>query len=488
MAADGDNDTERSARASERPSEPPREPASEPPSSERPPPSEAPRIEAPSSVAPPSTGVQEPLDPREAFEGRLVQDILAAERFRAALLLVIPTLALFVLVVEGNAYPDAIASVLHGRFDRTPVGFFLMVVAGFELYVLTWIRGLLARRERPPLMRRYVHAFVETSLPTAVILYYASIDGPSQALLMPSAFVYSIFILLSTLGLDFFLCFFTGLVAATEYAAIAVLWGVDDKHAVPESLASLPHHLGKAVLLLVGGIAAGFVARRLRSSFTRAIESVGDRARIIGVFGQHVSPEVVERLVAGKAEAKSEHRLVCVMFFDIRNFTAFSEAKSADAVVDYLNVVFEATIDAVVSRHGIVNKFLGDGFMAVFGAPIAEENASDAAIGAALDMVARVEALVASGQIPPTTIGIGLHTGDAVVGNIGSPQRREYTVIGDVVNVASRIEALNKELGAQILVSDDTWTASGRTDADAKAHEAIVIRGRKQPIRVWQLA
>jgi len=477
MAADGDERADGAERSSE---PPPSEPPSEPPA-----PSEAPS-EAPASSAPSSA--QALLDPREAFEHRLVHDILAAERFRAILLLVIPTVALFVLVVEGNAYPDAIASFLHGRFDRTPVGFFLMVVSGFELYVLYWIRGLLTRGERPSMARRYAHAFVETSLPTAIILYYASIDGPSQALLMPSAFVYSIFILLSTLGLDFFLCFFTGVVAATEYAAIAVLWGVDDRQAVPESLASLPHHLGKAVLLLVGGIAAGFVARRLRISFTRAIESVGERARIIGVFGQHVSPEVVERLVAGKAEVKSEHRLVCVMFFDIRNFTAFSEAKSADAVVDYLNVVFEVTIDAVVSRHGIVNKFLGDGFMAVFGAPIAEENASNAAIGAAIDMVERVEALVASGKIPPTTIGIGLHTGDAVVGNIGSPQRREYTVIGDVVNVASRIEALNKELGAQILVSDDTWQASGRTDAGAKVHEAITIRGRKQPIRVWQVA
>jgi adenylate cyclase len=426
-------------------------------------------------------------DPRETFERRLVREILGAERVRARLLFAIPTIALFALVVVGGAYPETVALLLHGRIDTAPVGLFLIIVAGFELYVLFWIRGLLERDEAPKTGRRYLHAFVETSMPTAVILYYATGDGPVQALLMPSAFVYSIFILLSTLGLDFFLCTFTGVVAAGEYALIAFLWGTDDTRVVETALSSVPHHLGKAVVLLVSGVAAGFVARRLRKSFTSAIESVGERARILGVFGQHVSPEVVERLIAGKTEVKSEIRTVCVMFLDIRNFTAFSENKSPGEVVDYLNDVFEATIDAVVSRHGIVNKFLGDGYMAVFGAPIHEENASRAAVDAALDIVERIERLVADGTIPPTKVGIGLHTGDAVVGNIGSAQRREYTVIGDVVNVASRIESLNKELRSQVLVSDETWTASGRTDVNAIAHDAIQVRGRKQPVRIWQL-
>ena len=427
-------------------------------------------------------------DPRETFERRLVRDMLGAERVRARLLFAIATIALFALVIVGGAYPDAVAALLHGRIDTAPVGLFLIVVAGFELYVLFWIRGLLTRDEAPKTGRRYLHALVETSMPTAVILYYATGDGPVQALLMPSAFMYSIFILLSTLGLDFFLSAFTGLVAAAEYALIAFLWASGDTRVAEAALSSVPHHLGKATVLLVSGVAAGFVARRLRRSFTSAIESVGERARIVSVFGQHVSPEVVERLIAGKTEVKSETRTVCVMFLDIRNFTGFCENKSPEEVVDYLNDVFEATIDAVVSRHGIVNKFLGDGYMAVFGAPIHEDNASRAGVDAALDIVARVEKLVAAGTIPPTQVGIGLHTGDAVVGNIGSAQRREYTVIGDVVNVASRIESLNKELHSRVLVSDETWSASGRDDVEAVPHEAIHVRGRQQAVRIWQLA
>jgi adenylate cyclase len=426
-------------------------------------------------------------DARATFEVELGREILGAERFRAMLLLAIPTVMLFALVIVRGASPDVFVALLHGHFDLAPVGLFLMAVAGFELFVLASIRKQRKRDTRPSTSSRYAQALVETSLPTAVVLYYAAVDGPVQALLMPSTFVYFVFILLSTLRLDFVLCTFTGLIAAGEYALIAIVWGASDLR-VDASLASLPHHLVKASILLVSGVAAGFVAQRLRRSFTRAIESVGERQRILGVFGQHVSPQVVERLVLGKTEVKSELRDVCVMFLDIRDFTAFSETKSPAEVVDYLNTVFESTIDAVADNHGIINKFLGDGFMAIFGAPIAEGESCAAAVSAALDIVARIEALVARGTIPPTRVGIGLHAGKAVVGNIGSAQRKEYTVIGDVVNVAARIEALNKQLGSQVLASEEVWNASIRPDIQAIARDSIAIRGRAQPVRVWQLA
>jgi adenylate cyclase len=428
------------------------------------------------------------LDPRNAFEEQLAREILQAERFRATILATIPSVLLFALVIMRGAYPNIVASLLHGNFDLGPVAMFLMAVAGFEILNLVWIRKMLEQRALASASRRYAQAFVETSLPTAAVVYYATIDGPVQALLMPSVFVYFVFILLSTLRLDFALCSFTGLVAAGEYAAITLLWATGDARIAEPALASVPHHLGKALILLVSGVAAGFVAQRLRRSFKRALESVGERQRILGVFGQHVSPEIVARLVAGEAEARSEMRDVCVMFLDIRDFTAFSEQRSPAEVVDFLNALFESTIDSVVSRHGVVNKFLGDGFMAIFGAPVAVGNSSAAAVDAALDIVARIDRLVAEGKLPPTKVGIGLHAGKAIVGNIGSAQRKEYTVIGDVVNVASRIEALNKELGSCILASEEVWTACGRADSDASPREEIAIRGRSQPVRVWQVA
>ncbi|HEY6460434.1 MAG TPA: adenylate/guanylate cyclase domain-containing protein [Polyangiaceae bacterium] len=436
-----------------------------------------------------------PENPREAFERRLGTEILAAERFRATLLAVLPTVAMLAFLAISSAYPDALTTLLRGKFDRAPVGLFLCAVAGFEFHVLYATEKMLRSGTRPSVARRYGYAFIETSLPTLVIVYYATILGPVQALLMPSASLYYVFILLATLRLDFALCAFTGLVAAVEYAGVAVFWGSLDTTVQEPVLTSLPQHLAKACVLLVAGIAAGFVARRLRRSFTRALESLEERARILGVFGQHVSPQVVERLVAGEAEGRSEVREVCVMFLDIRGFTAFAEKHGPEEVVTYLNVMFDAAVEAVVEHRGIVNKFLGDGFMAVFGAPIAEGNPCADAVAAGLDAIARVDALVADGRIPATRLGVGIHCGPAVVGNIGSLRRKEYTVIGDVVNVASRVEALNKDLGSRLLVTEEVWRGAGcvasadsGTDEAPVSREPLQIRGREMPVRIFQLA
>jgi adenylate cyclase len=441
----------------------------------------------PTSPAPPAA--PDVVDqPRVVFERHLAREILIAERLRATLLAVLPTVAMLAFLSISSAYPDAVTTLLHGKFDRAPVGLFLCAVAGFEFHVLYATERMLRSGVRPSAVRRYGYAFVETSLPTLVIVYYATIVGPVQALLMPSAFVYFLFIVLSTLRLDFFLCAFTGLVAAAEYAGLALFWGSADTSVAEPVLTSLPQHLAKACILLVAGIASGFVASRVRGSFSRAIESIEERARILGVFGQHVSPEVAQRLVARESEAGSEQREVCVLFLDIRGFTAFAEKRSAEQVVAYLNAIFDETVDAVTTHHGIVNKFLGDGFMAVFGVAEDAQDACAHAMTAGLETIERVKGLVSAGRIPATRIGLGLHAGPAVVGNIGSAQRKEYTVIGDVVNVASRVEALNKELGSQMLVTEEVWKGARRDDAPPKPREPLRVRGRETPIRIFQLA
>ncbi len=427
-------------------------------------------------------------DPKDAFERRLAREILVSERFRATFLAVLPTIATLVFLAVSSAYPDAVTWVLQGKFDRLPVGLFLGAVAAFEFHVLHATERLLRSGGRASALQRYGYAFVETSLPTLVILYYGTILGPVQSLLMPSAYVYFVFILLSTLRLDFALCAFTGLVAAVEYAAVALFWGADDVAVAEPGLTSLPQYMAKAAILLVAGVAAGFVAARLRHSFRRAIESLDERAHVLQVFGQHVSPEVVERLVTREANADGEQREVCVLFLDIRDFTAFAENRSAAQVVDYLNAIFAASVEAIHEHDGIVNKFLGDGFMAVFGAPDVIENPCGAAVDAGLDLLKRIQSLVADGRIPPTRVGLGLHAGPAIVGNLGSATRKEYTVIGDVVNVASRVETLNKELGSQMLVTDAVWTAARRATVHAIARESLHVRGRQAPVRIFQLA
>ena len=175
----------------------------------------------------------------------------------------------------------------------------------------------------------------------------------------------------------------------------------------------------------------------------------------------------------------------CMMFFDIRNFTSFSENKDPVEVVNYLNCLFDFIIDIINKNNGIVNKFLGDGFMAVFGAPISGEDDVKNAIQSSFEILERIQLETIKGNIPSTKVGIGLHAGKAVTGNVGSASRKEYTIIGDVVNLASRIEQLNKKYATQILVSEDVWNLYD--EKRGEFIDEVDIRGREEKVRIYKL-
>jgi adenylate cyclase len=141
----------------------------------------------------------------------------------------------------------------------------------------------------------------------------------------------------------------------------------------------------------------------------------------------------------------------------------------------------------ILDRHGgIVNKFLGDGFLALFGAPLEAPEAAQHAVAAARDMLAAMDRINEASDWP-LRIGIGIHFGEVVAGNIGSPRRKEYTVIGDTVNFASRLESLNKEFGSQLLISAEVRAALGQDGGDAVPLGEVAIRGYDRPMMVWQL-
>jgi adenylate cyclase len=204
------------------------------------------------------------------------------------------------------------------------------------------------------------------------------------------------------------------------------------------------------------------------------------------LFGQHVSPQVVERLMAEGTKTDSDIRRVAVMFVDFRSFTAGARTRSPQEVVDRLDGAFAILVEILDRHGGIVNKFLGDGFLALFGAPLAAEDAAHRAVAAAREML-EANDRINKATSWPLRIGIGIHIGEVVAGSIGSPRRKEYTVIGDTVNFAARVEALNKEFNSQFLISQAMHDALGADCADAVALGEVPIRGYDRPMAVWQL-
>jgi adenylate cyclase len=173
---------------------------------------------------------------------------------------------------------------------------------------------------------------------------------------------------------------------------------------------------------------------------------------------------------------------------DIRNFTRLVADMPPDQIVALQNAVFSEAADVVSRNDGIINQFLGDGFMATFGAPLATGRDCANGLAAAREILAGIGALAKAGRIPPIAIGVGLHVGDAVSGNIGSEQRRQYSITGNVVILASRIEQLNKEYGSQILASREVLEHAGGVPPGAVALGPVTVKGRDEPIELFRLA
>jgi len=164
------------------------------------------------------------------------------------------------------------------------------------------------------------------------------------------------------------------------------------------------------------------------------------------------------------------------------------EHKSPEQIVAFQNVVFAEAIDVVNRHHGIINQFLGDGFMASFGAPLATGRDCGNALAAARDLVTGIRRLSETGGIPPMTIGIGLHAGEAVSGNVGSDLRKQYSITGNVVILASRIEQLNKRFGSQLLISREVLRHCGDEAQGAAPLGAVKVKGREQAVEVYRIA
>ena len=230
----------------------------------------------------------------------------------------------------------------------------------------------------------------------------------------------------------------------------------------------------------IGAVAEGF---------NRMVEGLRERESIRETFGKYVSPEVRDEILAGRASLDGGTREVTILFCDLRDFTPWVESTPAAEVVADLNAYF-TEMDAAIRAHGgLVLQFIGDEIEAVFGAPVADPRHPESAVRAALDMRARLTAWnagrLAAGKVV-LRHGIGIHTGTVIAGNIGSSERVSYALVGDAVNLTSRIQALNKDFGTHILVSGAT-RARLEGNFGLKPLPAVRVKGRTAEVEVFAL-
>lgn len=227
---------------------------------------------------------------------------------------------------------------------------------------------------------------------------------------------------------------------------------------------------------------------RLAANFNRMVEGLKREAFIRDLFGQYVTPELAS--VAIEERGKLDGQLVTstILFSDIRNFTGFSEELPASSLIEMLNRYFDRMAGVVVEHGGLVNKYGGDSLLAVFGTPLnPNPDHASRAVTAALQMeraLAEFNREQAAAWLPEIMVGIGIARGDVIAGNVGSERKLEYTVVGDAVNVASRLQAMTKDLGRPILANAETARAAPAAATFVDVGE-VEVRGRAHKIRIF---
>lgn len=227
----------------------------------------------------------------------------------------------------------------------------------------------------------------------------------------------------------------------------------------------------------------------LTQSFVNMGKGLAERERLKDTFGRFTNREVAEKAARGEIAIGGERKNCTIFFSDIRGFTAISDRLTPEEVVGFLNVYMGRMVECIVREGGTVDKFEGDAIMAVWGAPIAGDSRELAlrCVRAALAMRASLKEFNSGrggGREPVIKIGCGINTGPVIAGQIGSRQKMEYTVIGDAVNFASRTEALNKPLGTDILITENTWNLI-KDDVLVEEMPSVTVKGKDGPCRLF---
>jgi adenylate cyclase len=423
--------------------------------------------------------------PKELYNA----EIAGSERLRALILIGMLGLEAILLMVIYFFYRNQYLNLFNNNIAFYAILIFTLVIIVYEAFIHFFIGKKMRMFFHHRSIFGYVNSFSEISLLTVLFIFIVEYSSQTVILQAPATLTYFLFIVLSTLRLNFKLSVFSGGLAAIQYIAVSVYYStvfssvpVDRFH---PDLTGM-QYLGQGIILLISGIAAGFVANLIKKKMLTSLNSVKEKNEVIDLFGQQISPQIAESILEKKNELSGTRKNVCVMFLDIRNFTPFVEIHKPEEVVAYLNKLFHFMIDSVQRYDGVINQFLGDGFMATFGAPVSAGNIPQKAVMASMEIIEKVKQENKAGNIPETKIGIGLHYGEAVIGNIGSAIRKQYSITGNVVIMASRIEQLNKRWHSQLIISREVFN---ELDVEVKAlfmpQKPAKVKGINRPVLLY---
>lgn len=358
------------------------------------------------------------------------------------------------------------------------------------VYILAWrdmIRG----------MYRYIVTVFFISMPTTLFIaaHFLLPSGAATYISGPASYIYFFFIVLTGFFFNARLSIFAGLLAALQYsAAFFIDRGYLDQMRHPDAMllqdfTSSSIYMFKGQMMLFSGIAMAVLARHMRKLTGDILREEQEKQAIDRVFGQYVSKEIKEKILSRTEEAAGEKKNVVILFSDIRSFSSISEGLAPELTVRQLNEYLDCMVRCINENGGVIDKFIGDAVMAVFGGVLELENPCEAALQASLAMQRELQLMNRKWweeSLPPFSTGIGLHYGEVLQGSIGSKNRKEFTVIGDAVNTASRIESLTKDYPYPILISREIFDRlSEEFQSKAVFLGEVAVKGKSKEVSLY---
>lgn len=370
----------------------------------------------------------------------------------------------------------------NARFQTFPA-----LRIAFLLYAaLLALFAVLARHGRWHASLGFVNSTLQVAIVSAYLMATVHERGGDFALSSSLPMMFCLVIALTAFRLNPGLCLFAGVLSAlalTLQYAFFIRAGLSPEALFSNPTIAWPGIYSRAMILLATGAASAFAARALHRQIRHREEDQSRIHLLERTFGRLVAPEVARQILENKDWMKPARREAVVMFADLRGFTQFSEGRAPEEIAGFLNNCWSVAAGIVERHGGVINKYLGDGFLAIFGVPLEIREAEEAAAATAAELERELTPLL---QPDGLALCIGLHAGPMIVGAIGSEDRCEFTVIGSTVNLASRIETLNRSLSTRCLASQDvaekishSWRMKPRGE-----HQ---VKGVSQGVSVFEL-
>lgn len=345
----------------------------------------------------------------------------------------------------------------------------------------------------------FVSATIDISLVAVAIYWTRYAFGSSIASIVSSgAFaLYFPIIIFSIRRHDAFNTLYTSIFASITYSAMLGIMMAENAFSItmysPDKSLFIVNDLfneaTKVLGLLLTGILGRFASLNYDRLFEKALREQAEKERIRGMFGKYVSEELVTRLLTKGVSLVGERREATVMFIDIKNFTPLAEQVEPQILIEILNNFLSICIEAIGRNGGFIDKFIGDAIMIVFGAPEPDARHRQSAVACAKELCESLRTMNAwlkgLGVAWEFGYGIGINTGDIIVGNVGTEQRMEYTALGDAVNVASRLERMTRQLDKRVLLGEKSLYEG--IEKFVTGPFDIAVKGKSETVRVYSL-